>query len=293
MALRTSEYPEINVSDLSWMLVSEELPSSTYNPVRAMLIREPCPQMLRPRQTQISQCSTVCLRHSDPHACIVGQIAFLLFYRWQVERLEPFPDLTDSSPNGWVQIKLLCSTPSSPERAINPSVLHAQAMRLRNISGLALLLRPLSSMRQSPFQPRIPQDLLDNPPPIQQDDSRHPDSFGSRELQRSFTTISLLAGFSTPSPAIRSTVQPSTWLRSQVWPELNQWMQQAPQTVHVHEFIDVMAWLRDIFLQDAVVFQLQFPSHPIFQDDLFHSDAWQMFATAVKRVAMVDAAEIR
>ena len=45
-----------------------------------------------------------CLRHRDPYACLVGQLAFWLFFRWQVER-EPFPDF--SRPEKWYNIKVL------------------------------------------------------------------------------------------------------------------------------------------------------------------------------------------
>lgn len=45
-----------------------------------------------------------CLRHRDPYACLVGQLAFWLFFRWQVER-EPFPDF--SRPEKWYNIKIL------------------------------------------------------------------------------------------------------------------------------------------------------------------------------------------
>ena len=33
------------------------------------------------------------LRHRDPKACLVGALAFWLFWRWQVEGIEHFPSL--------------------------------------------------------------------------------------------------------------------------------------------------------------------------------------------------------
>jgi hypothetical protein len=48
-----------------------------------------------------------CLRHRDPEACLVGQFAFWLFFRWQVETnaVESFPDF--SRPERWYETKIL------------------------------------------------------------------------------------------------------------------------------------------------------------------------------------------
>lgn len=48
-----------------------------------------------------------CLRHRDPEACLVGQLAFWLFFRWQAETkaAEPFPDF--GRPELWYQTKVL------------------------------------------------------------------------------------------------------------------------------------------------------------------------------------------
>jgi hypothetical protein len=48
-----------------------------------------------------------CLRHRDPEACLVGQLAFWLFFRWQAEKTaaEPFPDF--SRPELWYRTKIL------------------------------------------------------------------------------------------------------------------------------------------------------------------------------------------
>jgi hypothetical protein len=48
-----------------------------------------------------------CLRHRDPEACLIGQLAFWLFFRWQAETIaaEPFPDF--SRPERWYRTKVL------------------------------------------------------------------------------------------------------------------------------------------------------------------------------------------
>jgi len=50
-------------------------------------------------------------RHRNPLACLVGQLAFWLFFRWQVEK-EAFPDF--SRPEKWYHIKILRQQIASP-----------------------------------------------------------------------------------------------------------------------------------------------------------------------------------
>ena len=48
-----------------------------------------------------------CLRHLNPEACLVSQLAFWFFFRWQVEMnaAEPFPDF--SRPELWYRTKVI------------------------------------------------------------------------------------------------------------------------------------------------------------------------------------------
>lgn len=48
------------------------------------------------------------LRHRDPLSCVVGSAALYFFFRWQVEKIEPFPDFSRSEK--WYNTKVLRRT---------------------------------------------------------------------------------------------------------------------------------------------------------------------------------------
>jgi hypothetical protein len=56
-----------------------------------------------------------CLRHRDPLACLVGALAFWLFYRWHVEK-EPFPSF--SRREDWYDLKILRRSIKEPKGKI-------------------------------------------------------------------------------------------------------------------------------------------------------------------------------
>jgi hypothetical protein len=47
------------------------------------------------------------------------------------------------------------------------------------------------------------------------------------------------------------------------------------------QFLELLAWLRDIFLQDAAILQHQFPLFPLWQHPIFCSPDWRSFADRV------------
>lgn len=93
----------------------------------------------------------------------------------------------------------------------------------------------------------------------------------------------------------RSTVLPSAWLRSQVWPNADFWLDAlkdpAHEMAHVFDnratgaFIELLGWLRVVLLQDAAFLIRDFPEHPVFQDPVFHSEGFKEFATRVLRAS--------
>lgn len=85
----------------------------------------------------------------------------------------------------------------------------------------------------------------------------------------------------------RSHVEPSAYLLSKVWPQLDEWRRafEAPDdtTIPVQQnkaagaFLELLAWLREVVLQDAAVIISLFPSHPLFQDPVFSTPEFGMF----------------
>jgi hypothetical protein len=83
----------------------------------------------------------------------------------------------------------------------------------------------------------------------------------------------------------RDTVKPSAALCRRIWPALDQWKEahdSASSAVEPNKaagaFLELLAWLRVVFLQDAVFLQKHYPQHPIFSDPVFHSQEFAAFA---------------
>lgn len=93
----------------------------------------------------------------------------------------------------------------------------------------------------------------------------------------------------------RDTVKPPSSLRRRVWPQLDRWRQahlDLPGAVDIVEpnlaaggFLELLDKLRDVFLQDSVFLQQEFPNHPIFRDALFGTAEYAIFAAAVLAAA--------
>jgi hypothetical protein len=75
----------------------------------------------------------------------------------------------------------------------------------------------------------------------------------------------------------RATVQPEPWLRSQIWPQLDGWGSFEADDKATGAFIELLHWLRDVLLQDAVFLIAKYPGHPVFRDPLFQSPQFNAF----------------
>lgn len=53
------------------------------------------------------------LRHRDPRSCLIGALAFWLFWRWQVEKVERFPVFQRSED--WYETKVLRRSAKEPQ----------------------------------------------------------------------------------------------------------------------------------------------------------------------------------
>jgi hypothetical protein len=53
-------------------------------------------------------------------------------------------------------------------------------------------------------------------------------------------------------------------------------------------FLELLDWLRLVFLQDAPFFMAEFPDHPIFEFSIFHSLDFLAFAAYVQEASCSD-----
>lgn len=73
------------------------------------------------------------LRHKDPAACLIGQLAFLFFWRWQVDA-EPFPRFQRSEE--WYEIKVLHQSTANRLSKLSPQTAGQWTRRLYNACGI-------------------------------------------------------------------------------------------------------------------------------------------------------------
>jgi hypothetical protein len=80
----------------------------------------------------------------------------------------------------------------------------------------------------------------------------------------------------------RATVPPEPWLRSQIWPDLDRWRDFEADDKATGAFLELLHWLRDVLLQDAVFLMAKYPGHPVFHDPVFWSPQFSAFAAKVR-----------
>jgi hypothetical protein len=89
----------------------------------------------------------------------------------------------------------------------------------------------------------------------------------------------------------RATVRPPASLLVQVWPELDKWKlaHDCPESneainldvefnMAAGAFLELLEWLREVLLQDAVFLREYYPNHPIFQESVFRCSEFEAFA---------------
>jgi hypothetical protein len=75
------------------------------------------------------------LRHRDPHACLIGALAFWFFWRWQIEKQdERFPSFVKSED--WYDIKILRRSAKEVKGEISPQTANDWTRRYYNRCGI-------------------------------------------------------------------------------------------------------------------------------------------------------------
>jgi hypothetical protein len=87
----------------------------------------------------------------------------------------------------------------------------------------------------------------------------------------------------------RDTVKPPPALLRHIWPDLDTWKEvhdSASLAVEPNKaagaFLELLSWLREVLLQDAVFLRKHYPQHPVFRDPVFRSREFAAFAAQVE-----------
>ncbi|XP_044715192.1 centromere DNA-binding protein complex CBF3 subunit [Hirsutella rhossiliensis] len=163
------------------------------------------------------------LRHRDPRSCLIGALAFWLFWRWQVEKAERFPVFQRSED--WYETKVLRRSAKEPQAPLSGQTAREWTSRFYKKAGI--------KVSKVSHAPRVAA-------------TQNADMAGVDEGQ------------------IR---------RADLGVE---------QNMAAGAFLELLEWLREVLLQDAVFLRESYPDHPIFQDPVFSCPEFEAFASKVQ-----------
>lgn len=294
MLLRFSNRRIMELADAFCLLLQEIQAGNGNHAIRALVVL-----MSEGKINQFGQATYgACFRHRDPLACPIGLLAAFLVWRWQMEDgQEHFPDF--SCPESWYHIKLFMrQSDKKPTEALTYQSHQHHVKKFYERVGIKT-----NKFTHAPRRSAAQHQELRG---VSEFQIRRAGHWNSGDAMANCYLTSLpyefmraSAGFDPHFPSTyyipRATVSPSANLRSMVWPELDHWLaaSRSPQrtsggyTIASNDMatsavLELLEWLRDVFLQDAVFIIQQFPQHPMFAHPLFTSPDWVDFAGKVQ-----------
>jgi hypothetical protein len=216
------------------------------------------------------------LRSRDPEICLLGALAFYLLFRWDLSP-EPFPDF--GSPQHWYGTRLIKAAGADPSAEISYNTQRSWVCRAFDYAGVVSAkkthagrssgaktaeLRGVSEAqirRAGHWNPnQMVGCYLDAlPRKFMRSIAGHPAQIGYFNLPRAVP----------PPPA----------LLSMIWPELDQWVgaAQKPKDLAGTGTVNLLAYLREVVLQDSAFLIDRFPSSPVWNHPVFRHPEYRPF----------------
>lgn len=126
---------------------------------------------------------------------------------------------------------------------------------------------------------------------IEEEQVRRAGCWNTDSMHRGYLTtlprkfIRGMAGFDPNIPGTyqfaRAAVKPPAELLSPFWCPLKEWIDFLFTDIGTAQFVKLLMYLRIVFLQDFIIFQSNFPDHPLFSHTLFLIPAYGVFAPEV------------
>lgn len=130
MLLRSGNRRPLELADCFCLgLPNEGVKDSHRAPTRAFLVLMKNGKTNQHGRTQYGSC----LRHRDPQSCLVGQLAFWFFWRWEIEK-EPFPSFAHDFD--WYPIKVLRRSLQEPTEELSYNSQKDWAREFYNLAGI-------------------------------------------------------------------------------------------------------------------------------------------------------------
>ncbi|KAM4064097.1 centromere DNA-binding protein complex CBF3 subunit [Hirsutella rhossiliensis] len=182
------------------------------------------------------------LRHRDPRSCLIGALAFWLFWRWQVEKAERFPVFQRSED--WYETKVLRRSAKEPQAPLSGQTAREWTSRFYKKAGIKV-----SKIRRAGRWNNGDQMT------------------GCYLTSLPFEFMRAVADFD------------PEWSGSYFVPGPPSGVE---QNMAAGAFLELLEWLREVLLQDAVFLRESYPDHPIFQDPVFSCPEFEAFASKVQ-----------
>lgn len=260
-------------------LHSIQLENEGYTSCRALVM-----VMRQGKTNQVGRIEVgACLRNKSAQICPHGLLGFYLFWRWQVEG-EPFPDFKSSET--WYPVKLL-KTGKDPTKEMSYKVHRdAIASALQHIG-----LRSRAKTHVGRGSGARMADLGG----ASEAQIRRLGRWNNQAMEKCYLTslpreaMRTLAGFEPCRGSFylaRASVEPPVSLQHLIFPAVESWMEKmdtglCEQSIAGGGFLQLLQYLRGVILQDAVILQLVFPGHPIWNHTVFKSDEFNRFRDAL------------
>lgn len=241
------------------------------------------------------------MRHKDPLLCTMGQVAFYLFYRWQILK-EPPPRFRNRQC--WYNCHLL-----KGREATRPLTYETQLQWVNEVFDSIGL--ESGNKTQLWRGQRALQAEIENFPDAQvrRDGQWNQEQLSERyrsHLPRQF--LRSMAGFQPGGLGSffleRAEVTPPESLTRAIWPWVDDWLawfeseEPAPPSldpagenespvdrrdVAAQAFLHLLDQLRTVILQDSVILRDEFPDHVMWSDPVFRQPEYAAFAAQIRQ----------
>ncbi|KAF7125749.1 hypothetical protein CNMCM5793_002042 [Aspergillus hiratsukae] len=231
------------------------------------------------------------LRHRDYRSCLIGALATYFFWRWHCSG-ESFPCFQTSQD--WYNIKVLKRDNNHLTESLSDSTAASWTRRLCSEAGI--------KSSKVTHAGQVSGARLAELNGVSEDQIRRGGRWNADQMTGCYLTTlprAFMRGIADFDPdwsssyyLPREAVCPPPALLNRVWPDLDRWqaahLERADATERVEPnlaaggFLELLQRLRVVFLQDSVLWRMEFPGHPIFRDPLFETAEYKAFELDVR-----------
>jgi hypothetical protein len=212
------------------------------------------------------------IRHKDHRVCAFGALAQYFFYRWHISG-EEFPNFEKNAT--WFDVKAFKN--GHPENAMT----YRTQLRAVNRVFEALNIR-ISKKTHSGRGSGAQLAEIDG---ATEEDLRRHGRWETGSMEKCYLlalprkSIRIINGFSSEKGFYwlpRANLDPPESLQKKIFPQVEEWLNKVTRkldgteySICAEAFLNLLATMRRVFLQDSVLHRVDHPDHPLFWHDVF------------------------